>query len=78
MAYYLIHACNKRFWYVKEYLIPSMMLQGIPAENIFVYRDYNEQTLRQGMQDKEQCYLPSQLCFERGNEAPASFHAFHH
>lgn len=42
MAYYLIHACNKRFWYVKEYLIPSMMLQGIPAENIFVYRDYNE------------------------------------
>ena len=42
MAYYLIHACNNRFWYVKEYLIPSMMLQGIPAENIFVYRDYNE------------------------------------
>lgn len=42
MAYYLIHACNQRMWYVKEYLIPSMMLQGIPAENIFVYRDYNE------------------------------------
>lgn len=42
MAYYLIHACNSRFWYVKQYLIPSMMLQGIPAQNIFVYRDYNE------------------------------------
>ena len=42
MAYYLIHTCNSRFWYVKEYLIPSMMLQGIPAQNIFVYRDYNE------------------------------------
>lgn len=42
MAYYLIHASNQRFWYVKEYLIPSMMLQGIPAQNIFVYRDYNE------------------------------------
>jgi hypothetical protein len=42
MAYYLIHTCNQRFWYVKEYLIPSMMLQGIPADNIFVYRDYNE------------------------------------
>ena len=42
MAYYLIHACNRRMWYVKEYLIPSMMMQGIPADNIFVYRDYNE------------------------------------
>ena len=42
MAYYLIHACNQRFEYVKNYLIPSMMLQGIPAQNIFVYRDYNE------------------------------------
>ena len=42
MAYYLIHCCNKRFWYVKDYLIPSMMLHGIPADNIFVYRDYNE------------------------------------
>lgn len=42
MAYYLIHCCNKRFWYVKEYLIPSMLLQGIPESNIFVYRDYNE------------------------------------
>ena len=42
MPYYLIHACNQRFWYVKEYLIPSMMMKGIPAQNIFVYRDYNE------------------------------------
>ena len=42
MAYYLIHCCNQRFWYVKNYIIPSMMLQGIPAENIFVYKDHNE------------------------------------
>lgn len=42
MSYYLIHACNQRMWYVKEYLMPSMLAQGIPAENIFVYRDYNE------------------------------------
>lgn len=42
MPYYLIHASNPRFWYVKEYLIPSMLTQGIPAQNIFVYRDYNE------------------------------------
>ena len=42
MPYYLIHTCNSRFWYVKEYLIPSMLEQGIPSNNIFVYRDYNE------------------------------------
>ena len=42
MAYYLIHCCNKRFTYVKTYLIPTMLEQGIPADNIFVYRDYNE------------------------------------
>ena len=42
MAYYLIHCSNQRFWYVKEYLIPSMLMQGISAQNIFVYKDTNQ------------------------------------
>ncbi len=39
MAKYMIHACNQRMWYVDEYLIPSMLKQGIKRKNIFVYRD---------------------------------------
>jgi hypothetical protein len=42
MAYYMIHACNERIWYVKEYLLPSMLAQGIDANNIFIYRDKNK------------------------------------
>ena len=42
MAHYLIHSSNQRFWYVKEYLIPSMLMQGISAQNIFVYKDKND------------------------------------
>ena len=41
MAYYLIHACNKRLWYVKDFLIPSMLEQGIEQSHILVYRDKN-------------------------------------
>lgn len=37
MEQYLIHTCNKRKWYVDEFLIPSMRKQGI--ENILVYND---------------------------------------
>ena len=39
MAKYLIHAMPKRMWYVTEYLIPSMIEQGIDKENIAVYND---------------------------------------
>lgn len=39
MAHYTIHACPKRMWYVNEYLIPSMLKQGIPKENILVWND---------------------------------------
>lgn len=38
---YLIHAVPKRMWYVKEYLIPSMIKQGIAEENIRIYNDEN-------------------------------------
>ena len=41
MAYYLIHACNQRMWYVKRHLLPSMVAQGIDPKHIFVYQDKN-------------------------------------
>lgn len=36
---YVIHACNKRMWYVEDYLIPSMKEQGIPDTDIAVHMD---------------------------------------
>lgn len=39
MAKYLIHTCSKRKWYVDEFLVPSMIKQGIECENISVYND---------------------------------------
>ena len=39
MAKYLIHAYPKRMWYVEEYLIPSMLKQGIEKCDISVYND---------------------------------------
>ena len=39
MAKYLIHAYPKRMWYVENYLIPSMLAQGINPEDIQVYND---------------------------------------
>ena len=39
MAKYLIHAYPKRLHYVREYLIPSMLKQGINKADIAVYND---------------------------------------
>lgn len=36
---YMIHACPDRMWYVNDFLIPSMMDQGIPRESILVWCD---------------------------------------
>lgn len=36
---FMIHACPKRMWYVEEYLIPSMLAQGIPRSHIKVWND---------------------------------------
>lgn len=36
---YLIHTCPKRIWYVREFLIPSMLEQGISDDDILVYND---------------------------------------
>lgn len=35
----MIHTYPKRLWYVNEYLIPSMLEQGIKREQITVYND---------------------------------------
>ena len=43
MAKYLIHAMPKRMWYVEQYLIPSMIEQGIAKEDIQVYNDVEKE-----------------------------------
>lgn len=39
MTQYMIHTMPKRLWYVEEYLIPSMVAQGISRDKISVYND---------------------------------------
>ena len=39
MSNYLIHAYPKRMWYVEQYLIPSLLAQGIDNTSIIVYND---------------------------------------
>jgi hypothetical protein len=42
----MIHCCNQRWWYVNDYLLPSLLNQGINADDITIYRDmYNEGNL---------------------------------
>ena len=36
---YVIHTAPKRLWYVKQYLVPSMIEQDIPRESIRVWLD---------------------------------------
>lgn len=38
---YMIHTYPKRLWYVNKYLVPSMIKQGINAEDIFIFNDSN-------------------------------------
>lgn len=38
---FMIHSCNQRQWYVDEFLVPSLIKQGIPKEDIYVYEDVN-------------------------------------
>ena len=40
MPKYMIHTCYKRRWYVNEFLLPSMLAQGIPERDIFVWLDW--------------------------------------
>lgn len=36
---YMIHACEKREWYVEKFLIPSLVSQGVPKEEIKIFVD---------------------------------------
>lgn len=36
---YMIHSCNDREWYVTDFLVPSMIEQGIRKENIIIWQD---------------------------------------
>ena len=37
----MIHTCQKRRWYVNDYMIPALTAQGIPREDIFVWLDWS-------------------------------------
>lgn len=39
MERYVIHACKARMWYVDEFIIPSMLKQGIARDEILVWCD---------------------------------------
>lgn len=39
MPKYMIHACPQRMWYVTEFLVPSMLEQGIPEADITIWND---------------------------------------
>ena len=43
MAKYVIHACQQRKWYVDDYLIPSMLKQGINEDDITIWLDDKHQ-----------------------------------
>lgn len=39
MAKYMIHMCPQREWYVNDFLIPSLLEQGIKSSDIVTYND---------------------------------------
>lgn len=39
MANYMIHTYPKRLWFVEDYIIPSMLEQGISRDNIRIHND---------------------------------------
>lgn len=39
MPKYMIHTCEKREWYVNNYLLPSMLEQGIDRDDIIIWLD---------------------------------------
>ena len=36
---YMIHSCKDRLWYVEEYLVPSLIKQGINKDEIIIWND---------------------------------------
>lgn len=56
MANYMIHAMPRRMWYVEEFLIPSLLKQGIDGSSIRVYNDIEgEGNLKSCMKSFAQC-----------------------
>lgn len=37
----MIHACPDREWYVEQYLVPSILEQGIPPDDVTIWMDRN-------------------------------------
>ena len=37
---YMIHCVPSRLWYVEDFLVPSMLEQGISSNEISIYCDY--------------------------------------
>lgn len=35
----MIHTCQKREWYVHDFLVPSLLEQGLPQDDIYVWLD---------------------------------------
>lgn len=59
MERYVIHACNARMWYVDEFIIPSMLKQGIKRNNILVWTDT----------ENKGCLMSAIECFEHCGKA---------
>lgn len=59
MPRYMIHTCKKREWYVSQYLLPSMLEQGIPKKSITIQLDKSEiGCLDSKMKAFQSCVLP--------------------
>lgn len=65
MAQYIIHACLEREWYVNDFLIPSMVAQGIARDDIEVWLDKN----------RDGCLFSCMKCFaECGTRGGGRWH----
>lgn len=51
MSKYLIHTNPKRLWYVNDFLLPSLLEQGICRTDIIVHNDYKQQGSIQAYMD---------------------------
>lgn len=62
----MIHACPQRMWYVEEFLLPSMLAQGIRREEIEIRND------SQGRGNLISCMESFRDCGERAGADPES------
>lgn len=59
MPHYMIHTCKQREWYVQQYLVPSLLEQGIPKRAINIRLDKDEiGCLESTMKAFQSCVLP--------------------